>query len=188
MEHQYTMKMKNSGWKKVKLGDVINFNPAEKLKQGLYAKKVSMDKLNPFTRSINEYELALFTGGTKFRNGDTLLARITPCLENGKTAYVSILDEEEVGFGSTEFIVLREKKGFSDKMFIYYLAISPFFREVAIKSMIGTTGRQRVQNDVLQNLEISLPPLETQLKIASILSALDDKIELNQQINDNLAN
>jgi type I restriction enzyme S subunit len=69
-----------------------------------------MEQLEPFTRKIANYELSKFTGGSKFRNGDTLFARITPCLENGKTAYVNILDDNEVAFGSTEFIVMRKKK------------------------------------------------------------------------------
>lgn len=66
-----------------------------------------MEYLQPFTRAISDYETAKYSGGSKFRNGDTLMARITPCLENGKTAYVSILDDGEVGFGSTEYIVFR---------------------------------------------------------------------------------
>ena len=99
----------------------------------------------------------------------------------GKTSQVTILDDGEVGFGSTEFIVMREIEGVSDKDFIYYLAISPEFRQIAIKSMVGSSGRQRVQQSVLENLELSLPPLPTQRKIAAILSALDDKIENNRK-------
>lgn len=94
-------------WKTYRLSDVVQFNPAERLAKGTIAKKVAMEQLQPFTRAISGYELAAYSGGSKFRNGDTLMARITPCLENGKTAYVSILDDEEVGFGSTEYIVFR---------------------------------------------------------------------------------
>lgn len=173
-------------WKKCTLSDIIDFNPIERLSKGTVSKKISMEKLQTFSRSISSYELSEYKGGTKFRNGDTIMARITPCLENGKTAQVNILDENEIGFGSTEFIVMRAKPNISDKNYIYYLSISPLVREIAIKSMVGSSGRQRVQQDVLSNTEILVPPLETQQKIASILSALDDKIELNNAINKNL--
>src|SRR5574344_3159047 len=82
----------NNEWKKVRLGDVVLFNPQESIKKGTIAKKIAMEKLTPFCREISEFEYANFSGGTKFKNGDTLMARITPCLENGKIAKVSILD------------------------------------------------------------------------------------------------
>ncbi|WP_278522627.1 restriction endonuclease subunit S [Clostridium cochlearium] len=145
-----------------------------------------MEKLEPYTRKITGFEETEFTSGTKFRNGDTLLARITPCLENGKTARVDILNKNEVAFGSTEFIVLREKIGITDNDFIYYLSISPEFRNLAIKSMNGSSGRQRVQKDVLEQCEIKLPSLKEQKAIAHILSTLDEKIETNNQINKKL--
>ncbi|MFQ7439918.1 restriction endonuclease subunit S [Romboutsia timonensis] len=173
-------------WKESVLKDVIEFNPKETIKKGTLSKKVAMDKLDTFTRKISGYEETEFTSGTKFRNGDTLLARITPCLENGKTARVDILEYNEIGFGSTEFIVMREKEGKTINDFIYYLSISPEFRNIAIKSMTGSSGRQRVQKDVLENVEIKLPPLEEQEKIANILSCLDDKIELNNEMNKTL--
>ena len=173
-------------WSKVKLVDIIQFNPKESIKKGEIAKKVAMEKLEPFTRKISGFEEAKFTSGTKFRNGDTLLARITPCLENGKTAQVDILDKDEIGFGSTEYIVLREKLGITDNDFIYYLSISPEFRNVAIKAMNGSSGRQRVQKDVLENSEFLLPPLDEQKAIAKILSDLDEKIGVNNKINKKL--
>jgi type I restriction enzyme S subunit len=150
------------------------------------AKKVGMEHLQPFTRDIPAYELSPFKGGSKFRNGDTLMARITPCLENGKTAQVNILDDGEVGFGSTEFIVLRAKPSISDKDFIYYLAMSPVLREKAIKSMAGSSGRQRVQQGVLNNTEFYAPPLVEQQKIGRTLRTLDDKIANNTKINRHL--
>lgn len=178
--------MSFSDWREVRIGEVISFNPSESLKKGEIAKKIAMEQLEPFTRQIANYELSKFTGGSKFRNGDTLFARITPCLENGKTAYVNILDDNEVAFGSTEFIVMRKKEKITDDMFVYYLAISPDFRNKAIQSMTGTSGRQRVQQDVLQSHKIMLPPLHEQKAIAATLSALDDMIELNNQINKTL--
>ena len=171
---------------KYKLGDISIINPREIIKKGTIAKKVDMAVLQPFTRKIPSFELLEYKGGTKFRNGDTIMARITPCLENGKTSQVSILDDNEIGFGSTEYIVFRAKEGISDCNFLYYLVCSDIVRDPAIKSMVGSSGRQRVQTDVIQNLEIDLPSFETQKQIASILSALDDKIELNNKINENL--
>lgn len=175
-----------SEWKTYRLSDVVQFNPAERLSKGAIAKKVAMEHLQPFTRAISGYELAVYSGGSKFRNGDTLMARITPCLENGKTAYVSFLDNGEVGFGSTEYIVFRSIEGVTDSKFVYYFVTSPWFRNIAIKSMVGSSGRQRVQQSVLENLEVNIPPLEEQKRIAVILGALDDKIELNRRINANL--
>lgn len=173
-------------WKKVKLSDIIEFNPLEKIPQSTICRKISMDKLISYNRDIYNFGYEVYTGGSKFRNGDTIMARITPCLENGKTALISCLNNNEIAFGSTEYIVLREKKGISYSKFIYYLAISPEIRQVAIKSMVGSSGRQRVQQGVLENYNIKLPPIEEQKEIAKILSSLDDKIALNTHINDNL--
>ena len=173
-------------WKKCKLGEIVEMNPTESIKKGTISKKIGMDLLQPFCRSISSFTTEAYSGGAKFRNKDTIMARITPCLENGKTAMVNILDDNEIGFGSTEYIVFRAKNNISNPYFIYYLITSSLIREPAIKSMVGSSGRQRVQTDVVANLSINLPPLATQQKIATILSSLDDKIELNNKINDNL--
>jgi len=174
-----------SDWKIKKLSEIAIFNPTERLPKGTMAKKIGMDKLQPFCRDIPCYEVEAFSGGTKFRNGDTIMARITPCLENGKTAKVGILDADEIGFGSTEYIVFRPSVQ-TDEDYLYYLVCSPMVREPAIKSMVGSSGRQRVQTSVVENLEISVPSYEEQKKIGSFLKALDDKIELNNRINENL--
>lgn len=176
-----------SDWQMMKVENFIEFNPRLSIKQGTMATKISMDKLQPFTKFIMQAEKAIFSSGSRFCNGDIILARITPCLENGKTAFVDILAENEIAFGSTEFIVLRAKEGISDSQYVYYLAISPKFRDIAIKSMVGSSGRQRVQIDVLKNLELKLPSLIIQKKIGKILANIDKKIALNQKINDNLA-
>lgn len=173
-------------WKECKLKDIVEINPTESLKKGTVAKKIGMDVLQPYCRAIPSFSFEPYTGGTKFKNGDTIMARITPCLENGKTAMVNILDDNEIGFGSTEYIVFRAKNNITDIYFIYYLVTSDCIRNPAIKSMVGSSGRQRVQTDVVANLSIKLPPLPNQQKIAAILSSLDDKIELNNKINTNL--
>ena len=172
-------------WFEKRLDEIAEFNPRESLKKGSIAKKISMDKLQPFCRDVPGFELEPYSGGTKFRNGDTIMARITPCLENGKTAKVSVLENGEVGFGSTEYIVFRAKDG-CDSDFLYYLVTSSIVRGPAIKSMVGSSGRQRVQTDVLQTLMVKVPDLETQQSISGILKSLDDKIAANRKINDNL--
>jgi len=173
-------------WITKKLSEIAIINPRESLGKGVVAKKVPMDKLQPFCRDIPEFVLEEYKGGTKFRKDDTIMARITPCLENGKIAKVSVLSDGEVGFGSTEYIVFRAIDGVSDADFLYYLICSPLVRNPAIKSMVGSSGRQRVQTDVVANLDIELPPIEEQRNIGGLLKAIDDKIELNNKINNNL--
>lgn len=173
-------------WTTKKLSEIANINPRERIGKGVVAKKIPMDKLQPFCRDIPEFVFEEYKGGTKFKNGDTIMARITPCLENGKVAKVSILNDDEVGFGSTEYIVFRAINGVSDADFLYYMICSPVVRNPAIKSMVGSSGRQRVQTDVVANLDIELPPIEEQRKIGSVLRLLDDKIAINNEINNNL--
>lgn len=152
---------------KVKLGDVIQLNPSEKLPKGERARKIAMDNLDTYAREISGFDFDEYKGGTKFRNEDTLLARITPCLENGKTAYVNILEKDEVAFGSTEYFVLRANKELINPLYLYYLSVSSDFRTVAIKSMTGTSGRQRVQKEAILNYEFDLPSLKEQERIVS---------------------
>lgn len=172
--------------KTVLLGDVIDIDPPAQLRKGEDVPFLSMDKVAPFTKSISTGEIKPYSGGAKFQNGDTLLARITPCLENGKTAYVDFLGNNRTGAGSTEFIVLRAKHGITESGFTYYLAISPEFRDYAIKSMIGTSGRQRVQSSQLKQYKFELPSLDRQQEISKILGDLDAKIELNRRVNETL--
>ena len=169
-------------FKKQQIQNIADFNPREQLAKGILAKSVPMAMLKEFQRQITDYEIKAFNGGAKFRNGDTLLAKITPCLENGKTAFVDILDDGEVAFGSTEFIVLRAKNE-TNPEFLYYFAISSDFRKRAIECMEGTSGRQRVNENTLKTLELPIPEPQTQQSIAAVLSALDKKIALNKQIN-----
>lgn len=178
--------LKMTEWQEKRLADFVQINPIEKIKKGGIYKKISMEHIQPFCRDITGYEYSTFNGGSKFRNHDTVMARITPCLENGKCAQINVLNDNELGFGSTEFIVFRAITNVSDANFVYYLICSDVIRESAIKSMVGTSGRQRVQTNVLENLILSLPPLAVQKKIAGVLGALDDKIELNNKINQNL--
>ncbi|HQT82401.1 MAG: type I restriction endonuclease subunit S [Ferrovum sp. 37-45-19] len=175
-----------SEWQEVTLDSVAIINPTESLRKGQISKKIAMDALQPFTKKPASFSLEEFNGGMKFRNGDKIVARITPCLENGKTAYIDLLDENEVSFGSTEYIVLRERNGISDKQFLYYFSISPIFRDVAILSMTGCSGRQRVQTDVVEKHLFDIPPLPEQKAITAMLSSIDDKIDLLHRQNQTL--
>ena len=174
--------VKPSYWRTVRLGEAIEVNPRRALTHGTEAPFVAMADMLENQRLLPALDTREYGGGgSRFRNGDTLLARITPCLENGKTARVSGLSEGETGHGSTEFIVLSARENDTDSQFIYYVARSPHFRSYAIGQMTGTSGRQRVPIDAVKSFEMPLPPLAEQRAIADVLGALDDKIEQNQQ-------
>lgn len=174
-------------WKEVRLGDYIEFNPKRSLKKSTIAKKVTMDLLVPYSKQIYKYIVEPYNGGAKFQNGDTIMARITPCLENGKHSYVNFLEEDEIAFGSTEYIVMCGKPNITDNEFVYYFSHTPFFKNTAIKSMVGTSGRQRAQVDVLTELCVNFPVnIADQKKIADLLSSLDAKIETNNRLSEKL--
>ena len=170
-------------WHDALVGEVFEVNPPRSIMRGCVAPFIPMKALPVYTRAVEPIEYRAFTGsGTHFKNGDTLIARITPCLENGKIAFVSSLPDGAVGHGSTEYIVLSGKDGVSDCLFGYYLARSPEFRRWAINHMEGTSGRQRVPSDAVARYAVALPPLAEQRAIAEVLGALDDKIEANQRL------
>ena len=176
-----------SDWQPSKLGDVIAVNPSRPLAKGSDSVYISMQQVETANRSVNEINHRAFKGsGTRFQNGDTLLARITPCLENGKTAYVDFLDEAEVGHGSTEFIVITGIEGVSDDLFVYYLTRYPEFRNYAIVRMEGSSGRQRVPAPTLKKYTFACPSYDEQHAISHVLGSLDDKIELNRRMNETL--
>jgi type I restriction enzyme S subunit len=170
------IKTKKEKWQKIRFGDFVNTSPVTKLDRGETYSFIPMEILD----GQNKYPIGVrykkfFGSGAKFTNGDTIFARITPCLENGKIAQVRDL-VEGVGFGSTEYFVFRNKEGVSDADFLYYLLRSDVIRDPAIKSMVGASGRQRADKKVIDNLEIKVPNLKTQNKIADILSTYDELI------------
>lgn len=169
-----------------KFSDIVEINPKVPIKKGDFVKKIAMQDIKENQRQIQSYTVEEFKSGTKFQQNDTLFARITPCLENGKIAQVKILDENEVAFGSTEFLVFRAIEELVLPDYVFFLARSSYIRENAIKSMTGTSGRQRVQNSVFSELDIELPNLNDQKKIVTILNSFDRKIEVNNKIIDNL--
>lgn len=175
-----------SEWKTYRLGKFADINPKVQMKQGGEYSFVEMKDLNSTLKFVLPSAKRELKGGSKFQNGDTLFARITPCLENGKICQVKGL-EDEIGFGSTEFLVFRGKKDISDTDFVYYLTRTEFVRNNAVQMMTGTSGRQRVEKSALEELEILAPEnIHTQQQIATILTSLDDKIELNLQMNQTL--
>ena len=170
----------------LKLKNYIKLNPKEHISKGEIVRQVAMADLEPFNRDIKKWSYIKYKSGTKFRNGDILLARITPCLENGKTSFVNSLKQGEVAVGSTEFYVLRAIEGKMDPNYLYYLSISQNFRKNLIKSMTGTSGRQRVTKEALLNYETDIPDIDNQKDIGLKLSLIDDIISINNKINDNL--
>ncbi|MDO5056480.1 MAG: restriction endonuclease subunit S [Lautropia sp.] len=175
------------GWQRTTLEHAFHINPFRPIKRGTVTPFIPMDALSAHTRKPERIERREFTGsGTRFQNGDTLIARITPCLENGKTVHISELNKNSIGHGSTEYIILAGKQGISDNLYGYYIARSQAFRDYAISRMEGTSGRQRVPASAAAAYPFNLPPLQEQRAIAHILGTLDDKIELNRRMNETL--
>lgn len=168
------------------LEELITFNPTIRLKKGHIAPFIDMASLPTVDRYIPTVSEKTFSGsGAKFEDGDTLFARITPCLENGKGGFVRGLGDGVVAHGSTEFIVFRAKNS-SNEEFAYYISRLPEFRLFAEKQMSGTSGRQRVSWQSLKNFNVfDFKPCE-RAAIASVLGSLDNKIDLNRQMNETL--
>jgi type I restriction enzyme S subunit len=147
---------KPEGWSTGRLDEIVEFGPADPLRRGETAPYLEMAAL-PTSGSTSDAPVAReYASGPRFRNGDTLLARITPCLENGKTAFVQNLPRDAVGWGSTEFIVLRSIKPVPPAV-SYLIARDETFRQVAIQSMTGTSGRQRATVDALSAYVVAIP-------------------------------
>lgn len=172
-------------WKEVKFSDFVDINPAVKLNTTELYSFIEMKDLQENYKYCFPSSEKHPSGGARFKEGDTLFARITPCLENGKICKVKGL-KNGVGFGSTEFFVFRGKENISDNDFIFYLARWDEVRSYAESHFEGTSGRQRVPKSCFDNLFLTIPPLPEQRAIASVLSSLDDKIDLLHRQNKTL--
>jgi len=155
------------GWQRVPTPEAVDINPRTHLSDEAEHWSVEMADLPTNSMVIQQANKREGRSGSKFRNGDTLFARITPCLENGKTAFVDFMDEGEVARGSTEFIVLRSRRLTPE--FVYCLARTYDFRENAIKSMVGSSGRQRVQEGCFDKFLVLAPP-------STLLSLFTDSV------------
>jgi len=168
-----------SEWKKVKFLDVVSLNPRISLEKGVEYPFVEMSNAVPGARKPEKDVYQKYSGGgAKFEEGDTVVARIEPCLQNGKGFQCPY----KKGFGSTEFLVFRPMNiKEMDFNFLYYYMGQQSIREAMAKTMVGASGRQRVNNAVFNDLQINLPPLNIQLDIATILSRYDSLIENYQK-------
>ena len=162
----------------MKFLDCIDVNPKISLEKSKIVPFIEMGNVSTIYRNPVAVERKPFDSGVKFQDGDTVVARITPCLQNGKRFYCKNIG---TGFGSTEYLVFRPKNESIDNLYLYYFMKTEFIKQSMINSMVGATGRQRVNNDVFKNIEVNFPDKEKQIKIGKILSAYDDLIENNQK-------
>ncbi|WP_158335374.1 restriction endonuclease subunit S [Campylobacter concisus] len=162
----------------MKFLDYITLNPKISLEKGKVYPFVEMANISTNARIPVLVEGKSFDSGVKFQDGDTVIARITPCLQNGKRFYCKDIG---VGFGSTEYLVFRPKNDLVDNLYLYYYMKTEFIKQSMINSMTGATGRQRVNSDVFNDIKVDFPDIETQKKIGQTLSAYDDLIENNQK-------
>lgn len=171
------------GWEPCILDDVIEFDPKVRLDKDRTKQFVPMSALSTSSMVLDMNEISETTSnsGSKFQNGDTLLARITPCLENGKTAFVYGLESDEGGVGSTEYIVMRSKM--LNPYMVYLLSKTNGFRKSAINSMSGSDGRQRVKTDKLKALAYLLPPAGLVHSFEQMVSPMFEMVfKLSKQI------
>ena len=167
-------------WKEGNIADVVDFNPARKLGKGEKAPYVEMANIGTNGYAPSSWRIRSFVSGTKFINGDTLMARISPCLENGKAAFVDFLEKEQVGWGSTEFIVMRSKLGIH-QFFAYVLSRYDDFRDHAVSSLVGSSGRQRVDLDNLIKYPFIIPGKQAIELFNHELNTIFPKMQNNQK-------
>lgn len=157
-------------WELRPLSSVLDVNPRLSIDATSGHRFIPMTSISETGMHIGPTELRTRSNGAMFANGDTLLARITPCLENGKTAFVQFLDRGEVARGSTEFIVLRSRSLTPE--FVYLLARSDAFRQHAITSMSGATGRQRVRNECFDSYLVAIPRSDLLTKFHELVAPM----------------
>ena len=161
-------------WTVAPLRELLEVNPKRSLRRGQIAPYLPMANMPTQGHVPNSFSVRPFGSGTRFANGDTLVARITPCLENGKTAFVDFLGANEIGWGSTEYIVLRPRPPLSNH-FGYCLARSAGFREFAIQNMSGTSGRQRVPVSALKGFLMVAPQAQLSAQFGEVAELLFER-------------
>lgn len=168
------------------VSDYADLNPRRVLTKHQIARSIDMSQLSTSGAFPSGWEMKPFNGGMRFANGDTLLARITPCLENGKTAFIDFLDEGEVAFGSTEYIVLAPRKDVPSEM-LYCLARYPAFVDYAVKNMNGSSGRQRVSAETIGQFRLPKFDEQSLLKFGEAVKPMFLKMRYNSLENIRLA-
>lgn len=168
------------------VSDYAFLNPKRTLAKNQVARSIDMSQLSTSGAFPSGWEMKPFNGGMRFTNGDTLLARITPCLENGKTAFIDFLDDGEVAFGSTEYIVLAPKNDTPPEM-LYCLARYPAFVDYAVKNMNGSSGRQRVSAETVGQYRLPLFEKHSLVLFKEVVSPMFLKMRYNSLENMRLA-
>lgn len=166
------------GWHALPLNEAFEINPPRSLKKGQRTTYLDMQNMPTKGHRPHGWVERAFVSGSRFSNGDTLVARITPCLENGKTAYVDFLKEGEVGWGSTEFIVFQPRVPLPPE-YGYCLARTEKFREFAIQNMTGSSGRQRVPTDCFGGYSIVVPTEVIAKAFRAAVRPLFEKVKAN---------
>jgi len=173
------------GWRVLPFSKAVWMNPVERVSKDFEKPYVGMENLSVSSMYFSSKEMRTGNAGSKFRNHDVLLPRITPSLENGKRGYVMTLTEDQIGIGSTEFIVFREKILSSEH--IYLLTCSSDFRKHAELSMAGASGRQRVQEDCFDFFLVNVPPEEIRIRFAQIVRPCFSAVKTLSNKNINLS-
>ena len=166
------------GWRVGTLSEIADINPIRTLKKGQNAMYLDMKNMPTSGSFPIRWEKKDYTGGMKFKNQDTIMARITPCLENGKVAYINFLNDNEIAFGSTEYIVMTTKDGFMPEL-LYFLCRDKAFKDYATVNMNGSSGRQRVSGDVIGNYKIVIPPKNIMEPLSNYYKNVMDVIRKN---------
>lgn len=179
------LEMIPEGWKVTYIPQAVEINPKTRAPKDTVKPFVAMQCLSNNSMLIGGFEHRTGNSGSKFKNSDTLFARITPCLENGKTAFAQFMPTDEVvAIGSTEFIVMRSKTLCPE--FVYLLARSDGFRDNAIKSMTGASGRQRVQEACFEKYAFAHPPADLIDQFRKAVAPMFRQVHLLARKNENL--
>lgn len=166
-------------WKEGKIADLVDFNPNRKLTKNEDSPYIEMANIETQGYAPSSWRMRPFASGTKFINGDAIMARISPCLENGKAAYIDFLEDGQVGWGSTEFLVMRSKMGLHP-FFAYIMTRYDDFRDHAVSSLVGSSGRQRVDLDNLLKYSIFIPDEKVITRFNREMEMIVSKMRNNQ--------
>lgn len=169
---------KYSEYKTINLSEIAILNPKRTIVKGTLARSIEMSQLPTSGSFPSGWDMKEYNSGMKFQNGDTLMARITPCLENGKVAYINFLEENEVAFGSTEYIVIASKGAIAPEVF-YFLTRYNDFVDFAVKNMNGSSGRQRVSAETIGTYELPIISPDDMAVLETIAKEALNKIKYN---------